>query len=199
VGKIINFSEAKQALETGISKRANRTDSTPRPKKVPIVLTVMPDQSFPVGHTDLRPLLQRDGLILLSWGIIQDWDGIEPNRYIVHWMKSHRPHFRYASTRVLKDELADTTPQRRGDRFFYKGIHSTWDPITHGYHNNNAADYEYLVAPFDLDKDTVPGFIRVLKAYGSTLNFDYNFSLGEAKAQKSQAREYIDKIALAQL
>ena len=169
-----------------------------QPKKEPIVLSVMPEQSFPIGHEDLRPLLQRDGLILMSWGIFQDREGKEPHRYLVHWVTSQGKHYHYASDRVVKDMLSEALPQRMGDRYFYRGIHSRWDTWVRCYHADEVADYEYLVAPFDLCKKTIPGFILVLKRFGSTVDFDCVFSLAKSREISSPACQYLENHALEQ-
>jgi hypothetical protein len=173
-------------------------EAEPAPaKKEPIVLSVMPERPFPAGHRDLRPLLQRDGLILLSWAIWEDGygDGSLVRQYIVTWIAAQGKGRRYATAPVLEKELVGAVPERKADRYFYRGLYGNyWD--IRGYSKKNTADYVYLAAPFDLDGKTVPGFIRVLKAHGSTVDFGRVFTLGTAR--KSAAREYLDGLALTQ-
>jgi hypothetical protein len=168
--------------------------SKPEPRrKEPIVLSIMPEQPFPVGHRDLRPLLQRDGLILLSWALWEDWYANDTllRRYIVTWVSSQGRASHYATKPIPEEELAEACPQRRGDAFFYRGAYgSRFDLMDYG--NREIADYLYLAAPFDLDKGTIPGYIRVLKALGSTVDFDTVFSLAQDRAKKSQARAYLE-------
>jgi hypothetical protein len=154
----------------------------------------MPEQAFPIGHRDLRPLLQRDGLILLSWAIWEDWYGDENflRRYIVTWVTSRGKANHYATKAVEERELAAAVPERRGDPLFYRGAYGSRYDL-HDYSDRTIADYLYLAAPFDLGRDTIPGFIRVLKALGSTVDFDHVFSLGAAK--KSLAGEYLNRVA----
>ena len=170
----------------------------PRRQKEPIVLSIMPEQAFPAGHRDLRPLLQRDGLILLSWAIWEDWYGDESllRRYIVTWTTSQGKARHYATKAVEENGLAAAVPERRGDPLFYRGAYGSRYDL-HDYSDKAIADYLYLTAPFDLDKDTIPGFVRVLKALGSTVDFDNFFSLGAVK--KSLAREYLEKVASTQV
>jgi hypothetical protein len=167
-------------------------------QKEPIVISIMPEQAFPVGHRDLRPLFQRDGLILLSWAIWEDWYGDETflRRYIVTWATSQGKARHYATKAVEERDLQAAVPEKRGDALFYRGAYGDHYDI-HDYSDKKIADYLYFAAPFDLDSKTVPGFIRVLKALGSTVNFDYVFKLGEAK--KSHAQEYLDKLASTQV
>jgi hypothetical protein len=189
---------AFDSRQTGLGQRQD--NPPPRRQKEPIVISVMPDETFPTGHRDLRPLLQRDGLILLSWAIWEDWYNDESflRCYIVTWVTSQGKARHYATNAVEERELEAAVPERRGDRLFYRGAHSSIGGYDlRSYSDKAIADYLYFAAPFDLDKETIPGFIRVLKALGSTVDFDHVFSLGAAK--KSLAREYLDKLASTQV
>jgi hypothetical protein len=184
----------------GFETPVKRDNPTPRRQKEPIVISVMPEQAFPIGHRDLRPLLQRDGLILLSWAIWEDWYGDETflRRYIITWVTSQGKASHYATKPAEEKGLAAAVPERRGDALFYRGAYgSRWD--IHDYSDKKIADYLYLAAPFDLDSKTIPGFVRVLKALGSTMDFDHVFTLGGARKSKSQAQEYLDKLASTQV
>jgi hypothetical protein len=166
-----------------------------KPRKEPIIISVMPEQAFPIGHQDLRPLLQRDGLILLSWALWEDWNGGGNllQRYIVTWVATGRRSMRYATCAIPGKELEKANPERRADAFFYKGIYGNYWWATSNYlTDDRVADYLYLVAPFDLDGKTIPGYIQVLKARGSTVDFDYEFTL--TKTLKSNAQVYLEKI-----
>jgi hypothetical protein len=108
--------------ETPIKREA--TAAAPqKPKKESIIVKFRPDQEFPVGHKDLRPLLQRDGLILLSWAKWENFDGNLTRFYVVNWITSTGKHFHYATEPILRSELAGTAPQRKGDVYFYRGIY----------------------------------------------------------------------------
>jgi hypothetical protein len=176
-----------------------KQENPPRlPQKEAIIHSVMPDKQFPAGHTDLRPLLQRDGLILMSWAIWEDWynDGSLLRRYIVTWITSNGKAYHYATDSISENELARALPERRADALFYRGVYG-WGYDIHNVSDHRIADYLYLAAPFDLDGKTVPGFIRIAKFYGATADFDVKFSLGKAK--KSLAREYLDELAGTQV
>jgi hypothetical protein len=196
MAKIIQFNLPDVAKWQLISPETptKRDNPPPRRQKEPIVLSVMPEQAFPVGHRDLRPLFQRDGLILLSWAIWEDWYNDENflRRYIVTWATGQGKANHYATKAIEERELAAAVPERRGDALFYRGAYGSHYDL-HDYSDRTIADYLYLAAPFDLDKKTIPGFVRVLKALGSTVNFDHVFSLGAAK--KSLAGEYLDRVA----
>jgi hypothetical protein len=160
----------------------------------------MPDQAFPVGHRDLRPLLQRDGLILLSWAIWEDWYGDESflRRYIITWAASREKAIHYATKAVEEKDLEAAVPERRADALFYRGAYGSRCDI-HDYSDRLIADYLYLAAPFDLDKKTIPSFVRVLRSLGSTIDFGHVFTLGGARKSKSLAQAYLDKLASTQV
>jgi hypothetical protein len=200
MAKIIQFNLPDRAASgnVGFETPVKRDNPPPRRQKEPIAVSVMPEQAFPVGHRDLRPLLQRDGLILLSWAIWENWydDGGFLRRYIVTWVTSQGKARHYATKAVEEQELAGAVPERMGDVLFYRGAYGSRYDLPH-YSDEMIADYLYLAAPFDLDKKTIPGFVRVLKALGSKVDFDHAFSLGAAK--KSLAQEYLDKLASTQV
>jgi hypothetical protein len=200
MGKIIQFRLPSSAASgnVGFKTPVKRDNPPPRRQKEPIVVPVMPEQAFPTGHRDLRPLLQRDGLILLSWAIWEDWYGDETflRRYIVTWTASQGKARHYATKAVEERDLQVTVPERKGDALFYRGAYGSRYDI-HDYSDKAIADYLYFAAPFDLDSKTIPGFIRVLKALGATVNFDHVFKFGMVK--KSQAQEYLEKLASTQV
>ncbi|MDR1902637.1 MAG: hypothetical protein LBQ88_10190 [Treponema sp.] len=182
--------EGEIRYETPVKRE---TEVPPR-RKEPIVLSVMPDQPFPVGHQDFRPLLQRDGLILMSWARWEDGyeDGSFVRQYIVTWVTSQGKSRHYATHPILEKELAEAAPERKGDPFFYRGAYGRRFDIR-DYSEKDIADYVYLTAPFDLTYKTIPGFIRVLKALGSTVNFDVAYTLTKEREKRSKAREYLNQ------
>jgi hypothetical protein len=156
----------------------------------------MPGESFPIGHRDFRPLLQRDGLILLSWALWEDWGGGGNllQRYIVTWVASKGRNMRYATRAIPGKELERANPERRADALFYKGRFGDYFTANHDHIPDRiVADYLYLAAPFDLNGKTIPGFIRILKALGSTVNFDITYSLTKERAKRSEALNYLEK------
>jgi hypothetical protein len=185
---------------TGVEIPVKRDNPAPRRQKEPVVISVMPDEPFPAGHRDFRPLLQRDGLILLSWARWEDWFGDESflRRYIVTWATSRGKARHYATKAVEEKDLAAALPERKGDRLFYRGAYGSLGGYDlHSYNDKAIADYLYFAAPFDLTKGTIPGFVGVLKALGSTVDFDHVFTLGAAK--RNRAREYLEKVASTQV
>jgi len=190
MAKIIQFPTTQEARELLLGR--NKPVSEPEEKKPPkkaIIQSIMPNEPFPVGHEDLRPLLQRDGLVLLSWAIWQDWYENESyvKNYIVTWITSNDKGRHYATRAIERPDITEAMPERQADYYFYKGIYGRYwgvQPL-----NRDIADYVYLVAPFDLTGKTVPRYIKLLKALGSTVNFDIDFSLGGMR--KTEAEKFI--------
>jgi hypothetical protein len=197
MGKIIQFRLPDRTASgyVGYEIPVKWDNPPPRHRKEPIIISVMPGDPFPIGHQDLRPLLQRDGLILLSWALWEDWkgDGSLLQRYVVTWVVSRgKRHRRYATCAMARQELEKANPERLADSFFYKGVYGDRWWATNPS-EDRVADYLYLVAPFDLNGKTIPGYIQVLKARGSTVDFDCEFTL--TKTLKSNAQVYLEKIA----
>jgi hypothetical protein len=197
MAKIIPFRLPEKTASgyAGHGTPVKRENPPPKPPKEPIIISVMPGESFPAGHKDFRPLLQRDGLILLSRALWEDWrgDGSLLQRYIVTWVASGgKKHQHYATCAIPGKELEQANPDRRADARFYRGLYgSMWDIDRHP--DKCTADYLYLAVPFDLDGKTIPAYIQVLKAHGSAVDFDYEFTLG--KTLKSNAQAYLEKLA----
>jgi hypothetical protein len=174
MGKIIEFrlpdrtSGGYVGYETPV-KRKPVPLPPQEPKKEPVIISVMPDEAFPIGYEDFRPLLQRDGLILLGWLRWEDLEGDGPH-YVVHWLavvsgKHYATHF------LTKNELKTANPQRQG-RFMLEQI--KWQ-------GRIDADYICFVAPKRMRRGEVPGFIQELKAAGSTVDFDFYYSIDRIK------------------
>jgi hypothetical protein len=194
MGKIIDFYQAKQALELRAVKREYQQETAQKTssKKVPLVISALPGEAIPPEYPDLRPYLQRDGLILLSWA---RWDNHRPHGlcYRVNWVKSCGKCKRYASyfiTDISDKKLSGVMPSRYGDLKYREGIIGRNLFETEYVTNENIADIVFLAAP-ELSALTRPLFIQKLKEAGPTVNFDFDFSLGLAKEleYKKQAAE----------
>ena len=152
MGKIIPFRQSYTAV-SGYPRYKTSVEQgkSARPRKEPIIITVMPDQPFPVRHEDLRPFLQRDGLILMSWARWEDWegDGSLLQRYVVNWLASSGKYHHYASGPVERKSISEVFPSRRGDPHFYRGLYGKHFNLEY-YGDEDTADYVYLTAPFDL-------------------------------------------------
>jgi hypothetical protein len=189
--KIVPFLEAKQALELGAVKReilretAQKPIAPPVPRKRPLVISALPGEPLPPEHPDFRPLLQRDGLILLSWA---KWNNHQSYRlcYRINWIKSCGKSHQYSTGFIYEvdneKEFALVMPSQRGDRCYRQGLagRSLYEADPRNIPDNNIADYVFLTAP-DLNAATIPLFVEKLKLAGSTVDFDFDFSLGKAK------------------
>ena len=137
----------------------------------PAVISALPWEEIPLGHEDLRQLLQRDGLILLSWAV---WDN-HPRygrAYRANWIKSRKAHRRYRS--FLFYEVTDIA--------VFKDLMPAQRNNIDGYYMDGYyADYEFQAAPTDLDTQTIPHFVQRLKDHGVTVDFDFEFSIEKAK------------------
>jgi hypothetical protein len=181
MGKIIEFrlpgrtAGGYMGLEIPVKREP---DPPKRPQKEPIVISVMPDKAFPIGHHDFRPVLQRDGLILLGWS---RWEEVADGgpRYVVHWVAVCNGRH-YATHFLTGAELETANPQRRG-KYCLEMIE--WD-------DRIEADYIYFVAPEKLSRAEVPGFIQRLKAAGVTVDFDFHYSMDRIKKIQF-AKEYL--------
>ena len=203
MGEIINFQEAKQALELNrVRERLQQRiaeEYAPRPpQKQAKIFSALPGEPLPAGCPDLRSFLQRDGLILLSWAI---WERHEAygHCFRVNWIKSCGKHRLYASNFIYESELPSVVPAQSGDPSWQKGITGTSRYLT----DNNIADEAFLAAP-DLNVVTIPTFIQLLKATGIAVDFEYEFSLGKAREiefrrETEKIVEQIQKVAPAQV
>jgi hypothetical protein len=89
-------------------------------------------------------------------------------------------------------ELIQAMPLQLGDRLYRQGIagRTLHETDSKNIPPNNIADFIFLAAP-DLNYVTIPLFVEKLKQAESTVNFDYEFSLGKARELefKKQAAE----------
>jgi len=145
-----------------------------KPEKIkPVIIEVLPWQTLPEGYTDYRPLLQRDGLILYAWEIYDD-------EIRIVWMTANSKMYKYQAWVDNEKDLATLYPKSRYDIGRYN------DPTS------NKADFIIYAAPSGLSANTKAAFITKLKEAGSTVDFNYEFSLGRQKAERERA--VLDKI-----
>jgi len=212
--KVIDFWEAKQALEMrGLRERlereydekleahweAQKAESVERsmreamkelpkpPKKKAQIISALPGETIPPEFPDLRPYMQRDGLILLTWAIWVTEDGIQT--YKIHWVKSCGTLRKYSLTWYIQNDfekmLATAMPDDKTDMFYREGI------LGNGWNRDHVVDYVFICAP-ELNSHSRAVFIEKLKATGVNVNFDFDFSLGLAK--QLQFQKQIDLI-----
>ena len=179
MAQIINFLEARDALALNNIKRRlqekeEEKQEKEKTKKRAKIITAMPGETIPEEYRDLRPFLQRDGLILLSWAVWDDYEN-EGLHYRANWVKSCGKMKHYACFWKFQNdrELQEDLPNRTGDRYYREGIIDRWL-------GKQAADIVFLCAP-EFSRESRPHFIQLLKATGIKVDFDYEFSLGKAK------------------
>jgi len=135
--------------------------------KKPVIIEVMPGEALPEGYTDYRPYLQRDGLILFSWEYYDD--GIK-----IIWLKSNGNIQRYEAWLENNEAVLPTLcPEHR---------YSTWKR-----RYQETPDRIVFTAPSGLTLNTRDTFISKLRESGITIDFNYNFSLGDQKTKKEMA------------
>jgi len=136
-------------------------------------LLAMPGEPLPGGFTDYRPLLQRNGLILLSWDKRKTEMG---ERYTAYWVTSSGiPRF-YAS----KPHSFENFPYARPDHKSY----AAEDGIE--FYGQEAPAYVVHVAPELMMHNPQHGELRLahiqtLKKQGSKLDFNYKYLLKTEK------------------
>jgi hypothetical protein len=182
--------------EEGVPKRKNqgafgqaRSNIIPFPKytekaapvrefqlvKYPFLVPILakPGHVLPDTIPDFRPLLQRDGLILLSWDRRLTEGG---ERFTVYWVTSSGVCRYYASPALDRKAIATACPVRKS--------YAAEDGIE--FYGQGEPSYVVHVAPELMmscsDHENLrPEHIRRLKALGVTSDFDYRFVLTREK------------------
>jgi len=144
---------------------------TKKKTRKPEVISVLPWEEMPPGYDDLRPFLQRDGLILLSWAMWHNHP-MYGRCYRVNWIRSRKAHRRYRSYFFYEvDPITDfkeLMPAQRDNRDGY-------------YLEGYDADIKFQTTPENLDARTIPHFVERLKKAGVTVDFDLEFSFKESR------------------
>jgi hypothetical protein len=191
MAKIINFLEAWERLEmAGLASALKALkEREEAPEKEPVFISALPGEAIPPEYPDFRPILQRDGLILLGWTL---WELPELGvGYEVNWITSIPKHRRYRSS-FIKGPMRGVQPDWVGNQFFREGL---WE----GY-NKIPAEYVVFCAPPDINPWNIPAFVQLLKNTGVTVDFDYRFSLGgqqelEFKREQAELAARLENIA----
>jgi hypothetical protein len=135
----------------------------PREKTEPVEIFAPIGKPIPKGYPDYRPVLQRDGLILVSWiKIVHQVKGVFFN---IQWIKSAgRARTILWSGYVREKELPNAFPDENKNLF--------WDEKDEVYRIKVAPD-ELLHGTMDFRAE----YIKILKSGGVTVDFDYAFYL----------------------
>jgi hypothetical protein len=137
-----------------------------------------PGAPLPQGVPDYRPLLQRDGLILLSWA------KRNRNQYTAYWVTSTGVPRYYASRNVEEGSLARARPDNK----------SCAADDGKEYYGQKNPEYMVHVAPELIDRnvwrgeDPRPEHIRKLQALGSKVNFNYRYLLTAERRKLTETR-----------
>ena len=129
----------------------------------------MPGKSLAVEIPDFRPLLQRDGLILLAWDKRITEAG---ERFTAYWVTSTGiPRF-YASRLLNSEDFPSACPDHKS--------YAAEDGIE--FYGQKAPVYLVHVAPELMKsnprhRELRPAHIRTLKDQGSKSDFNYNYLL----------------------
>jgi hypothetical protein len=141
-----------------------------------IPILARPGEALPLSIPDFRPMLQRDGLILLSWAKKHTEMG---ERYTAYWVTSQGISRYYASKDFGAECFASAVPIRKS--------YAAEDGIEF-YGQNNPA-YMVHVAP-DLmvskrqAEDMRPEHIKNLRALGMNADYNYHFLLTTEKKKR---------------
>ena len=144
----------------------------------PGCLSAMPGKALPDGFTDYRPLLQRDGLILLSWDKRITEMG---ERYTAYWVTSAGISRFYASRALASEDFPAARPDHKS--------YAAEDGIE--FYGQEAPVYVAHVAPELMMNNPRHGELRLthiqtLKDQGSTVDFTYKYLL---KTEKGKNRD----------
>ena len=174
------FEPFRQGAEIPQRQQAGKT-AVPKPlkceKEKPVIVEVLPGQKLPEGYTDYRPLLQRDGLILYAWEIHDE-------EIRIVWITANRGMYKYQAWADNEKDLETICPEK-------KYAIDRWNS------DANKPDFIIYAAPSGLSANTKTAFIAKLKEAGSTVNFDYVFSLGKQKVEYE--RTVLDRIENRQI
>jgi len=141
-------------------------------------LPAMPGNPLPDGFTDYRPLLQRNGLILLSWEKRTTEMG---ERYAAYWVTSAGvPRF-YASRYLPPEEFPAARPDHKS--------YAAEDGIE--FYGQESPVYVVHVAPELMMNNPRHGELRlehiqILKEQGSTVDFSYKYLLKTEKKKNEK-------------
>jgi len=137
---------------------------------------------LPDGIPDLRLLLKRDGLILLSWKVMKTI----PRKHDVFWVTKTGKRYTYAAQSVLENDLESAMPNKWKYIFPYlpTTVWPGWRPP-----DESIISYWVYVAPENIIRaypDPRPEYIKGLEALGINLGLDIKFRITD---QQKQVRE----------
>ena len=184
---IIPFPGNKFYANLGMEQNRFRTEHS---ANLPPILA-MPGRPLGKEIPDCRPMLQRDGLILLAW---DKRDTEMGEQFTAYWVTSAGiPRF-YASKPFSLKDLKSAYPDHKS--------YAAEDGIE--FYGQSAPAYIVHVAPELMmsspkHKELRTGHINLLKKTGSRVNFNYKFLLKTEKLKKSAAKKSSELSTKAQV
>ena len=141
----------------------------PSPSTPCTIIMAEPGEKIKSSIPDFRPLLQRDGLILLSWDKRFSNEGY---LYTAYWVTSTGILRYYASSALYIEDFPGAMPCRKS--------YAAEDGID--FYGETGPEYIVHVAPELMMSNNEkqiqrPMHIKKLKALGIKVNFDYSFLL----------------------
>ena len=138
---------------------------------MPIIAT--PEKPLPSHIYDYRPVLQRNGLILLAWDKRETEAG---ERYTAYWVTSAGTARFYASKPLPLNKFYSAQPDHKS--------YAAEDGIE--FYGQNTPSYIVHVAPELMMSNPRHGVLRsahikTLKEFGSAIDFDYKYLLSTEK------------------
>jgi len=163
---------------SGLTVASSHESEIPHTKQYLSTLSYLaaPGSSLPSGISDFRPVLQRNGLILLGWDKRYTETG---ERYTAYWVTSAGiPRF-YASKPLLLEEFPLANPDHKS--------YAAEDGIE--FYGQKAPEYIVHVAPDlvmsnPMHRELRAAHIDMLISLGSKVNFNYKYLLKTEKKRK---------------
>ena len=172
--KIISFQKdgkSQVLMPSAVGGKKNNSDPVHFKALTPFLAS--PGMALPKQIKDFRPLLQRDGLILLSWDMRRTEMG---DRYTAYWVTSNGdPRFNASKLLPLPD-FSSARPDHKS--------YAAEDGIE--FYGQEAPSYIVHVAPELMKsnphhRELRQTHINTLKEMGVTVDFDYKYLLSEEK------------------
>jgi len=176
-GKIIQF-PMQQTNKIGSEERQCSQMRQER-ETAPIKPVYAPEgMPIPEGIADLRPILRRDGLILLSWKQMKT----DPKTYDIFWVTKTGKRRSYAALSVTEESLSGVLPNT-----------GCGSESRMAFFNENRLQYDcygwVCVAPVEIVKgpampDPRIEYIQKLEAMGIDTGSDIPFRMGDEQANR---------------
>ena len=167
----------------GLMEAVDRTDDPHRTNRFSASVPYLapPGKPLPPEIPDFRAILQRDGLILLSWDMRRTEMG---DRYTAYWVNSTGTPRYYASRHLSPEDFPSARPDHKS--------YAAEDGIE--FYGQEAPFYIVHVAPELMMSDPRHVKLRsthidMLKRQGSPVDFEYRYLLKTDKNRKPPSKK----------